>query len=120
EGEQRPPDAGLGPFDTANLVRLGRLLPDALWWPVALRLTWWEADRPVALLMGGAPHDSPDDQERTRMDGLLTQLRAVRPAAEGVTLDGAPAASRVLLEGKRSPGERWDLTALAPFLDRFS
>ncbi|MEM6783490.1 MAG: 1-acyl-sn-glycerol-3-phosphate acyltransferase [Bacteroidota bacterium] len=119
EGAQRPPDAGVGPFETADLARIARLLPDAAWWPVALRLTWWDADRPVALLTGGATHETPDGGERARLDALLGRLRAVRPAEGGVTLADAPAASRVLLEGKQAPGERWNLAALGPLLQRF-
>ncbi|MEL6444390.1 MAG: 1-acyl-sn-glycerol-3-phosphate acyltransferase [Bacteroidota bacterium] len=120
EGEQRPPDAGIGPFETADLARVARLVPDAAWWPVALRLTWWDADRPIALLTGDTPHDAPDGDERPRLDALLNRLRAVRPVGDGVTIDGVPAASRVLLDGKRAPGERWNLTVLGPLLQRFS
>ncbi|MEM9999147.1 MAG: 1-acyl-sn-glycerol-3-phosphate acyltransferase [Bacteroidota bacterium] len=125
EGEQRPPDAGIGPIATGGLQRIARLLPDAVWWPVALRLTWWDADRPVALLAGGSPHDAPTGDEAARLDTLVDLLRAARPPAfgvdnEGVTPHVTAAAQRVLLEGTRSPAERWDLTPLRGFLGRFA
>ncbi len=110
EGDLRPPDLGLGPFDAERFERLARLLPpETLWWPAALRLTWWGEDRPTALMAAGEPHEAPDGRERERLEALLARLHDVRPG-EGT----------VLLEGQPSPHERWDLSRLAPLFRRWT
>ena len=114
EGDLRPPDAGLGPF-RADLPRLARLLPPGTqWWPVALRTTWWGEDRPTALLTADPPHPAPDGGEADRLAALLARLAATRPA------DVAHGRARLLLDGRRSPAERWDLSRLAPLFARWS
>ncbi len=110
EGELRPPDAGLGTFPADRLARLARLLPAAVqWWPVGLRVTWWGEDRPTALLTGGAPHDAPTGDERTRLADTLGALRSARPGTGRLLFDGAPSAD-----------ERWDLSRLAPLFRRWT
>lgn len=114
EGGMRVPEDGLGPF-RADLPRLARVLPDAVaWWPVGVRVVWWGEARPTALLAAGAPHDAPDGDERQRLADVLDRLRDARPA----DLDAGRA--RVVLEGKTGPDERWDLSPLAPFLERWT
>jgi len=111
EAEIRPPDAGLGPFEPERLPRLARLLPEGLtWWPVAVRLTWWGEDRPTALLTGGEPHAAPDGRERQRLQDALDSLHAARPETPHT----------LLLDGRRSPHERWDLSPLAPLFRRWT
>lgn len=107
EGSLRPPDLGLGAFEESRLVRMARLLPEEVcWWPVAIRVTWWGEDRPTALLTGGRPHESPDGREAERLAALLERLGQSHP--------GDPDAATVLMEGRRSLHERWDLSPLAP------
>ncbi len=114
EGELRPPDAGLGPW-RADLPRLARLLPpEALWWPVGVRVTDWGQASPTALLAGGDLHPIPDGSERQRLQAVLDRLRAARPQ------DLASGAAHVLLEGKQGPDERWDLSRLGPLFRRLT
>ncbi len=102
EAELHPADEGLAPFPDERIPRLARVLPEALWWPVALRVTGFEAERPTVLLAAGEPH-AADGQERRRLEALLASL-----AAPGV----APGA--VVLEGRAGADERWDFTWLRP------
>jgi hypothetical protein len=111
EGDLRPSDAGLGPFEEGRFPRLARLFPEeTLWWPVGVRLTWWGEDRPTALLTSALPHPTPDGRERERLAEALRQLEGARPGGPG----------RVLLEGQRSVHERWDLRPLAPLFRRWT
>ncbi|HYE95880.1 MAG TPA: 1-acyl-sn-glycerol-3-phosphate acyltransferase [Rubricoccaceae bacterium] len=114
EGALRPPDAGLGPF-RADLPRLARVLPaETRWWPVALRATWWGEDLPTALLTAGPLYETPDGQEPDHLRVLLTSLQAVRPD------DLAAGRAHLLLDGRRAPHERFDLSALAPLFRRWT
>lgn len=109
EGELRSPDAGVAEFSRDAFRRLAKLFPDATqWWPVGIHVTWWGEDRPTALLTGGAPHDAPTG-ERDRLDALLETLRTT-----------APNTGRVLLDGRPSAHERWDLSVLAPLFRRWT
>lgn len=114
EGEMRPPDAGLGPW-RADLGRLARLLPpEALWWPLAVRVTDWGHASPTALLSAGEMHEVPDGSERQRLQSVLDRLREARPE------DVASGTAHVLLEGKEGPDERWDLSRLGPLFRRLT
>lgn len=110
EGELGPPDAGVAPFPAEAFGRLARLFPDATqWWPVGLHVTWWGEDRPTALLGGGTPHDAPTGEERAHLERVLATLRSVSPGS-----------GRVLLDGRPSAHERWDLSRLAPLFRRWT
>jgi 1-acyl-sn-glycerol-3-phosphate acyltransferase len=114
EGDLRPPDHGLGPF-RADLNRLARVLPENVrWQPLAIHLTWWGEDRPTALLAAPPSHDAPDGQEADRLRGALKSLRQTEPAVlkENHT--------RLLLDGRPSVHERWDLRLLAPLFRRWT
>lgn len=114
EAEIGPPDAGLAPFRT-DFDRLAKRLPaSVLWWPVALRITWWGEQRPTALLTGEPPQDTPSDTLRSAIGTGISRLRAARPRDED-----AGRAHR-LLTGRAGTDERWDLTRLAPFFKRFT
>jgi len=110
EGELRSPDEGVAEFSRDAFRRLAKLLPDATqWWPVGIHVTWWGEDRPTALFAGGTPHDTPTGDEHGRLDDLLETLRAT-----------APNTGRVLLDGRPSAHERWDLSVLAPLFRRWT
>ena len=111
EGRLHPPADGLLPFPSGAFERLARLLPeDTRWWPVALRILQTGDARPTALLAGGAPHDAPDGRERKRLRETWNALRHIAPGG---------AETRTLLEGARGPNDRWDLSFLAPFFERY-
>jgi len=95
-------EEGLAPFPADRIPRLARVLPDALWWPVALRVTGFEAERPTVLLSAGEPH-AADGGEAERLRMLLARL------ADG---DAAPAGA--VLEGRPGADERWDFTRFGP------
>ncbi len=110
EGELGPPDAGVAAFAPSAFGRLADLLPDAAqWWPLGIHVTWWGEDRPTVLLGGGAPHDAPTGDERERIEGTLSMLR-----------DAPPGMGRMLLDGRPSANERWNLSLLAPLLRRWT
>lgn len=114
EGVMGPPDAGLAPF-RADLPRLARVLPaDALWWPLAIRVTDWGQSRPVALMAGGIPHEEPDGSERQRLEAVLDRLSEARPEHL------ASGEAHVLLDGRAGPDERWNLSWLAPLFRRWT
>jgi hypothetical protein len=97
-----PAEAGLAPFPAERIPRLARTLPAAVWWPVALRVTGFESERPTVLLAAGAPH-AADGGERERLEALLARLAA--PAARS---------GPVVLEGRAGADERWDFARLGP------
>ena len=107
EGTLSPPDAGVQPWLPDVFARLDRILPPHAWWPVALHVTWWGEDRPTALLTGGPLHDEATGREREQLTALLRTLRATDPDSD----------HHLLLDGTRSPAERWDFRALTPFFD---
>jgi hypothetical protein len=110
EGELGAPDAGVAEFSPDAPRRLAKLLPDATqWWPVGIHVTWWGEDRPTAILGGGAPHDTPTGDERAHLTAVLDTLRATEPGT-----------GRVLLDGRPSAHERWDLSRLAPVFRRWT
>ena len=114
EGKLRAPDLGLGSFQT-DFRKLARLLPDnTLWWPVALRVTWWGEDHPTALIAGGDLHETPSGHEREDLQALLYDLSNVSPA---ILEEGD---ARLLLDGRKSAEERWDLSLLAPLFRRWT
>ena len=114
EGKLRATDLGLGPFQT-NFRQLARLLPDnTLWWPVALRATWWGEDRPTALLTSANPLETPSGHEREDLQTLLDDLSNISPA---IMQEGG---ARLLLDDRKSAEERWDLSRLAPLFRRWT
>lgn len=111
EGEMSPPDAGVQPFDDGRMHRLSRLVPeDGLWWPVAVRLTWWKDSGPIALLTGGDLREVPGDDNAAGLQTLIERLTDVRPGDP----DLIP-----LLEGARDVNERFDLSVLRPLFKRW-
>jgi hypothetical protein len=107
EGRLRSPDQGLGDFDAEALQRLGRLYPDAAWWPLGVHVTWRGHARPTVLLRGGPSH-AADGRERERLRAHLDALTAPDPGPQ-----------QPLLGGRRSASERWSLSWMAPFFARY-
>ena len=97
EGHLHAPEQGILPFDGLPLARLGCLLPSALWWPVAVHVTWRGEALPTALLAGGEPRPDVRGDERERLEALWHGLRTSMPGH-----------TRMLLEGAPSPEERWN------------
>jgi 1-acyl-sn-glycerol-3-phosphate acyltransferase len=111
EGEMGVPDAGVAPFPDGQIARLARVLPpETRWLPVAIHVTWWGEDRPTALLTAGDLAAAPPEDLRADLDGLIARLRDTRPGDPDL---------HVLLEGRRDPGERWNLRLLSPLFRRW-
>ena len=105
-GTLRPPEQGIT-FSGADTQRLARLFPDAIWWPLAIHVTWRGASAPTALLSGGRPHQA-DGSEPERLRAVWQTLRT-----------SVPDTPRTLLEGRRSASEIWNFSFLAPFFERY-
>ena len=111
EGRLHSPHQDLLPFPETAFERLARLFPDDThWWPVAVHVAPTADARPSALLCGGHPHPAPDGHERERLETLGERLRKAAPQE---------ATTQTLLDGARSPTDRWDLSWLAPFFERY-
>jgi len=106
EGELRRPDDGLGPFSTSP-ERMARLYPTAVWWPLAVHVTWDGHAAPTAYLRGGPPH-AADGSERQR---LARQWAALKGSSTAPT--------HVLLDGTRDAAERWSFSFTAPFFRQY-
>ena len=110
EGRLHPPREDVLPFPEGAFSTLAHLFPEHThWWPVALRVAPTTAARPTALLAGGEPHATPDGRERKRLRAVRQRLADVRPGE----------ATHTLLGGRRGPDERWDLSWMAPFFERY-
>ena len=104
EGHLHPPEDGLLPFAPEAMQRLDRLLPNTVWWPVAVHATWWGEPRPTALLTGGMPHEQVDGGERAHLEALWQNLRCRVPQTYHTLLTG------------RSSVTGWDFSGLKRFL----
>ena len=103
EGRLRPPERGIDTFDTAYLHRLDRVLPDPLWWPLAMHVTWWGEPHPTALLGAGPPASGISGEEPQILASVVQSVRTATP--------GTP---RCLLDGRRPGSERWSFRSLRP------
>lgn len=106
EGELHPSHEGLRPFDGDATRRLSRMLPGALWWPVALHATWDTDALPVARLGGGIPTEGATGEEQQHLEAVWHAVRS-----------SALSSGRTLLAGKRGPDESWDLSFLRRFFE---
>ena len=106
EGTMHPAEEGIRPFDGEGVRRLGRLLPGALWWPVAIHATWHADALPVARLGGGTPTDGTTGQEQQHLEAVWHAVRS-----------SPPTSGRTLLAGTRGPDESWDLSFLRRFFE---
>ena len=109
EAELHAPGEGIRPFPDGATERLGRLYPDAVWWPVAIHVTYWGDKYPTVCLRGGSVHDTPDGAERDRLANLWHTLRDTSPAEP----------HEVLIEGRRSPSDVFDFAFTASFFERY-
>lgn len=109
EAELHAPASGIHPFPDGAATRLGRLYPEAVWWPIAIDVTSWGDKYPTVCLMPGAIEDSPDGRERDRLLRLWHTLRERGPNAPHHTL----------IDGHRSPTDVWDLSRTTPFFERY-
>ena len=102
-GHLSAPELDLPAVDPRTFVRLNRLMGPANWLPLAIHVTWWGEAKPTALVAPGEPHQPPGHE----MENLADALAVARVSK--------PAVSRVLLEGRPGPNEKWDFS----FLQRF-
>jgi len=109
EADLHAPAAGIHPFPEDAIQRLGRLYPEATWWPVAIDVTSWGDKYPTACLRPGTPHRAPDGTERDRLRHLWHTLRKTGPESPHT----------ILLDGRKSPTDIWDFSRLAPFFERY-
>ncbi len=108
EGELHPPEAGLLPIDTNNLKQLDRIFPDKYWWPISIHMTNRGETLPTLLLSGGTPHLSVTGQESQNLEKGLAFLK-----------EAPHACSRLLLEGKKSDDESWNMQFMARWFSRY-
>ena len=108
EGKLHVPEEGILPFPKAPMQRLAKIFPDVYWWPVCAHLTTHGEAQPTLLLAGGTPHEKPDGNEHERLTNCLNDLRSRAHPCE-----------TVLLGGKKSPNESWNLRFLSPFFRRY-
>lgn len=109
EGVLHPPEEGILPISAEDINRLDRVLPEKQWWPVAIHLTTRGESMPTLQLSGGVPHSRTDGSEMERLRSCLNALRS-----------SAHTCSEVLLEGRKSPDENWDLSILGGWFERYS
>ena len=108
EGELHAPEEGILPFPESVMPKLARIFPESQWLPVGIHLTSRGEAQPTLLLTGGEPHEVADGRERERLEACIHQLKgAARPC------------DRILLGGKQSPDESWNMRFLAPFFRRY-
>lgn len=107
EGTLHSPDDGIHAFDASATRRLGRMYPNATWWPYAVHVTWRDEARPTALLAGGSLHEA-DGEEQARLQRLWETLK-----------DTSPHSTETLLQGSGSFEEQWNWSFLSPFFERY-
>ena len=108
EGILHPPERGILPIDFQNLQRLDRIFPDKYWWPVSIHMTTRGETLPTLLLSGGKPHQLATGNETANLEAGLDFLQSE-----------AHLCSRVLLEGKKSDDENWDMSFMAGWFERY-
>ena len=108
EGELHPPEAGLLPIDTNNLKRLDRIFPDKYWWPVSIHMTTRGETLPTLLLSGGTPHRTVTGQESDNLEAGLNFLKQQPHNCD-----------KVLLEGKKSDDESWNMQFMSRWFSRY-
>lgn len=108
EGVLHNPDEGIFPFDASVFRRLDRVLPPHTWWPVACHVTWWNDDRPTALLSAGPSHHVATGDEWDRLERAWTALHRT-PTGAGT----------VLLESRRPSADTRSLSVLRPLFERY-
>ena len=106
EGRLHNPDEGIFPFDAGAFAQLDRLLPEKLWWPVGIHITWWGEALPTALLGGAPPYPTASGQEPAHLEAVWHAVRSAEPQH-----------THPFFEGRHSPDETWDLSFLSRFFE---
>lgn len=106
-GVLRSPTTGIGPYPTERFTRMHRLYPEAVFWPVALYVTWDGAPHPIAML-GGGPVVDLSMHAAGRIE---TQLRHRWHALRETT----HAPTHLLMDGRTSPADRWSFAWMSSF-----
>lgn len=109
-GALQSPNVGIGPYAVERFARMHRLYPNALFWPVALHVTWDGAPHPVAQLQGGPLLDLDDAAPGAIETHLRCQWHTLRETT------AAPA--HLLMRGRTSPADRWSFTWTLPLFKR--
>ncbi len=108
EGKLHSPEAGILPIAAGSFERLDRIFPEKYWWPVRIHMTSHGEDRPTLLLSGGKPHRSATGNEVQLLEHKLNYLR-----------NEPHNCSHLLLEGKKSEQETWDMGFMAGWFERY-
>ncbi len=109
-GTLQTPEVGIGPYPEERFTRLHRLYPTTQFWPMALHITWDGGPYPVARMRGGTVFDLNHTEPgciETELRALWTQLRE--------TTDPN---THLLMRGRPSPADRWNLAWMAPLFKR--
>ena len=109
-GELQPPESGIGPYPPERFTRLHRLYPDALFWPVALHVTWDGGPHPVAQLQGGTVLDLNVDDPTQIETELRTAWNQLRETTDPY--------SHLLMRGRTPPTDRWTFAWTVPLFKR--
>lgn len=107
EGTLHAPEEGVLDFSGSAFAQLHRIFPDPWWWPVALHVTWRGELNPTALLAGGTPSPQPPSDPQQTLQHLWTPLRT-----------NVPATHHLLLDGRRSPSDRWNFSMARSLFER--
>ena len=108
EGELHPPEEGIRSFNSELFGRMDSLLPEAVWWPVAIHVTWWNDALPTALMAGGEPREEATGDEHAYLEALWKKLR--RTSSPDVT---------VLVEGTPDRSDTWNFSFTRRFFQRY-
>ncbi|NNE34013.1 MAG: hypothetical protein HKN13_02180, partial [Rhodothermales bacterium] len=97
-------EEGLPVEDPRTFQRLDRIMPPAVWVPLAIHVTWWGENKPTALLSAGSTHSTATGDEMVRLADALKAVRSPNPEV-----------TETLLDGRQGPNEKWNLSFLRRF-----
>jgi len=111
-GALQSPNTGVGPYPVERFARIHRLYPQAVFWPVALHVTWDGAPSPVAQLQGGPCLDLDCHAPGSIETHLRHQWHTLRETTTAPT--------HLLMDGRASPADRWSFAWTLPLFKRLT